>query len=97
MAREAYDKELNLYTLAHTTSMVEKNIEKDQYKEYMCSQCGNIYHKAGYKIVEIPLPGASPSSTSSAIKEERPTVTQEPVGPSKILKKKLNHKYLGLL
>jgi len=35
MAREAYDKELNLYTLAHAASMSEKNIEKDQYKEYM--------------------------------------------------------------
>jgi len=28
MAREAYDKELNLYNLAHTSSTTEKNTEK---------------------------------------------------------------------
>jgi len=83
-AREAYDKELNFYTLAHVASTTEKSTEKDQYKEYMCSQCNNIYHQIGYKVVEIPLPGASPTSTSSAIKEECPTITQELVGPSKI-------------
>lgn len=37
MAREAYDRELNLYTLAHATSAAEKSTEKDQYNEYMCS------------------------------------------------------------
>ena len=70
--------------------MAEKNTEKDQYKEYMCSQCGKIYHQAGYKIVEIPLPRAFPTSMSSAVKEECPTVTQEPVGPSKISEKEAN-------
>ena len=86
-AREAYDRELNLYTLAHATSMAEKSTEKDQYKEYTCSQCGNIYQQAGYKIVEIQLPRASPASTSFAIKEEHPIVTQEPAGPSKNFEK----------
>ena len=90
MAREAYDKELNLYTLAHTASMAEKNTEKDQYKEYMCNQCGNTYHQVGYKIVEIPLPGASPTSKYSAVKEEHPTITQELVGPSNISEKEAN-------
>lgn len=50
----------------------------------MCSQCSKIYHQAGYKIVKIPLSGASPASTSSVIKEECPTITQEPIEPSKI-------------
>lgn len=53
----------------------------------MCNQCSNIYHQAGYKIVEIPLPGASLGSTSFAIKEECHTVTQEPVGPSNFFEK----------
>ena len=30
------------------------------------------------------MPGASPAPTTFAVKEENPTVTQEPVGPSKI-------------
>ena len=53
----------------------------------MCIQCGNIYHQAGYKYVQIPMLGAS---TSSAVKEECPTATQEPVGPSKIPEKEAN-------
>lgn len=88
-AREAYDRELNLYTLAHAASTTENSIEKYRYNEYMCSQCGNIYHQAGYKIVEVPLPGATLASTSVAIKEERPAVTQEPTGPSKIFEKEV--------
>ena len=62
MAREAFNKELNFYTLAHTTSMADKHTENDPYKEYMCNQCGNIYQQAGYKIVQVPMPGASTSS-----------------------------------
>lgn len=53
----------------------------------MCSQCGKIYHQAKYKIVEIPLPRAFTVSMSSAIKEEFPTIMQEPVGPSNIFEK----------
>jgi hypothetical protein len=91
MAKEAYDRELNLYTLARVAVMVEKNTKDDQYREYMCSQCGDIYNKAGYKVVQIPIPGAFPAPTNFAVKkEERPTVTQEPVGPSKIPKNKVN-------
>ena len=86
MAREAFDRELNLYMLAHTTSAQKK----DPCREYMCHECGNIYQQAGYKIVKIPVPEAS---TSVTIKEERPTVTQEPLGSSKILEKKPNHRY----
>ena len=66
--------------------MVDKHIENDPYKEYMCNQCGNIYQQAGYKIVQVPIPGAS---TSSAVKEEFSIVTQELVGPSKILEKEV--------
>lgn len=87
--REAYGKELNLYTLAHAASATEKSTKKDQYNEYMCSQSGNIYHQAGYKIVEVPLPGATPVSTSIAIKEERPAVTKELAGPSNIFEKEV--------
>ena len=80
MAREAFDRELNLYMLAHTESAQNK----EPCREYMCHECGNIYQQAGYKLVKIQVPEAS---TSAAIKEERPTVTQEPVGPSKNLEK----------
>jgi len=75
MAKEAYDKEPNLYTLAHVAAMAEKNTKDDQYREYMCSQCGDIYDKVGYKVVQIPIPGASPAPTNCPVKkEERPTV-----------------------
>jgi hypothetical protein len=57
----------------------------------MCSQCGDIYDQAGYKVIQIPMPRASPAPTTFAVKkEERPTVTQEQVGPSKIPKSKAN-------
>jgi hypothetical protein len=37
------------------------------------------------------MPGASPAPTNFSIKkEEHPIVTQEPVGPSKIPKRKAN-------
>jgi hypothetical protein len=85
MAKEAYGRELNLYTLACVAAMAEKNTKDDQYREYMCSQCGDMYDQEGYKVVQIPMPRASPAPTTFAVKkEERPTVTQEPVGPSKI-------------
>jgi hypothetical protein len=91
MAKEAYDKELNLYTLARVASMEEKNTKDDQYREYMCNLCGDIYNQAGSKVVQIPMPGASPAPTAFAVKkEECPTITQEPVGPSKIPKSKAN-------
>ena len=91
MAKEAYDRELNLYTLAHVAAMAEKNTKYDQYKEYMCSQCGDIYDQTGCKVVQIPMLGASSAPTNFAVKkEERPTVTQEPVGPSKIPKRKVS-------
>jgi len=54
MVKEAYDMELNFYTLARTMAMAEKNTKDDQYREYMCSQCGDIYDQAGYKVVQIP-------------------------------------------
>jgi hypothetical protein len=91
MAKEAYDRELDLYTLACIVAMAEKNTKDDRYREYMCNQCGDIYDKAGYKVVQIPIPGASPTPMTFAVKkEERPIVTQEPVGPSKIPKSKVN-------
>jgi len=86
-----------LYTLAHSASATEKSIEKDRYNEYMCSQCGNIYHQAGHKIIEVPLPGATPAFTSIAIKKKCPAVTQEPAGPSKIFEKEVKPQIPGLL
>ena len=50
----------------------------------MCSQCGDLYSRAGYKVVEIPLSGPTPATTPVIIKKERPTVTQELAGPSRI-------------
>jgi hypothetical protein len=84
MVKEAYDKELKLYTLARIATMTEENTKENQCREYMCSQCGDIYYQAGYKVTQIPMPGASPAPTTFAVKEENPVVTQEPVGPSKI-------------
>jgi hypothetical protein len=87
MAKKAYDRELNLYTLACVVIMAEKNAKDDQCREYMCRRCGNIYYQEGYKVVQIPMPKASPIPTTFAVKEEEhPTVTQEPIGPCKIQK-----------
>ena len=47
----------------------------------MCSECGDIYTQAGYKIIVVPLTGASPV----IIKKEHLAVTQEPAGSSIIL------------
>lgn len=82
MARETYQKELNQHILAQVAS--EKSIEKDQYSEYMCSECGDLYTQAGYKIVEVPMTGASPEPSPIVIKTEHPAITQEPVGSSRI-------------
>jgi hypothetical protein len=84
MAKEAYEKELNLYTLARIATMSEGTTTENPCREYMCSQCGDIYYQAGYKVIQIPMPGASPAPSTFAVKEEHPAVTQEPAGPSKI-------------
>ena len=62
-------------------------------------QCGDIYYRAGYKVVQVPLPGATPTPSPFEVKTEpavtqeptgstklktKPVVTQEPTGPSKI-------------
>ena len=39
MAREAFDRELNLYMLAHIASTQNR----EPCREYMCHECGNIY------------------------------------------------------
>jgi hypothetical protein len=97
-AREAYDKELTRYALERTTIMAERSTESI-CKEYMCCQCGNLYYQAGYKIVQVPVPGAVPTPSPFEVKpavtqepaglrksETEPAVTQEPAGPSKIKK-----------
>jgi hypothetical protein len=56
MEKEAYEKELNLYTLAHIATMSEGTTTESLCKEYMCSQCGDIYYQAGYKVIQIPIP-----------------------------------------
>jgi hypothetical protein len=84
MEKEAYEKELNLYTLARIATMSEETATENLCREYMCSQCGDIYYQAGYKVIQIPMPGASPAPSTIAVKEEHPVVTQEPTGPSKI-------------
>ena len=87
MVREAYEKEINLYMLAQVASAAEKSAEKDQYSEYMCNECGDLYTRAGYKIVEVPLFGASPILPPIIVKKEYPAVTQELAGSSRILEK----------
>jgi hypothetical protein len=97
-ARDAYEKELTRYALERTTIMAERTTES-VCKEYMCCQCGNVYYQAGYKIVQVPVPGAvptpSPFEVKPAVTQEpaglrksktEPTVTQEPAGSSKIKK-----------
>jgi hypothetical protein len=97
-AREAYEKELSRYALERTTTLAEQTTESI-CKEYMCCQCGDIYYRAGYKIIQVPLPGTVPPPSPFAAKTEpaatqepagstklttKPAVTQEPAGPSKI-------------
>ena len=55
----------------------------------MCSECGDLYSRAGYKIIEVPLPGSSPISPPVIVKKEYPAVTQEPVGSSKTLEEEI--------
>jgi hypothetical protein len=83
-AREAYEKELNRYALERTAILAERTIESI-CKEYMCCQCGDIYYRAGYKIVQVPVPGTAPTPSLFEVKTE-PAVTQEPAGPSRIKK-----------
>jgi hypothetical protein len=51
----------------------------------MCCQCGDIYYQVGYKVVQVPVPGAAPTPSPFEVKKE-PIATQEPAGPSKIKK-----------
>jgi hypothetical protein len=97
-AREAYEKELTRHALERTTIMAKRSTESI-CKEYMCCQCGNLYYQAGYKIVQVPVPGAAPTPSPFEVKpavtqepaglrksETEPAVTQEPAGSSKIKK-----------
>jgi hypothetical protein len=77
-AREAYEKELNRYALERTATLAEQTTESI-CKEYMCCQCGDIYYRAGYKIVQVPVPGAAPTPSPFEAKTE-PAATQEPAG-----------------
>jgi hypothetical protein len=85
-AKEAYEKELNSYTASRLATLAEQTTESI-CKEYMCCQCGDIYYRAGYKIVQVPLPGTVPplSPFEDKIKTE-PAATQEPAGSSRITK-----------
>jgi hypothetical protein len=79
-AREAYEKELTRYALERTTTLAEQTTESI-CKEYMCCQCENIYYQAGYKIVQVPVPGAAPTPSPFEVK---PAVTQELAGSIKL-------------
>jgi hypothetical protein len=79
-AREEYEKELTRYALERTTTLAAQTTESI-CKEYMCCQCGNIYYQAGYKIVQVPVPGAAPTPSPFEVK---PAVTQEPAGSIKL-------------
>jgi hypothetical protein len=79
-AREEYEKELTRYALERTATLVAQTTESI-CKEYMCCQCGNIYYQAGYKIVQVPVPGAAPTPSPFEVK---PAITQEPAGSIKL-------------
>jgi hypothetical protein len=81
-AREEYEKELTRYALERTAILAERTTESI-CKEYMCCQCGNIYHQAGYKIFQVPVPRATPIPSPFEDRTE-PAVPQKPAGPSKI-------------
>jgi hypothetical protein len=51
----------------------------------MCYQCVDIYYRAGYKIVQVPVPGTTPTPSPFEVKTE-PVVTQELAGLSRIKK-----------
>jgi hypothetical protein len=78
-AKEAYEKELTRYALERTATLAAQTTESI-CKEYMCCQCGNIYYQAGYKIAQVPVPGAAPTPSPFEVK---PAVTQEPAGSIK--------------
>jgi hypothetical protein len=78
MAKEAYEKELNLYTLARTMTMSEGTTTENPCREYICCQCVEIYYQACYKLIQIPIPGALPAPSTFVVKQEKPAVTQEP-------------------
>jgi hypothetical protein len=97
-AKEAFEMELSAYTSSCIATLAEKTTESI-CKEYMCCQCEDIYYRAGYKVVQVPLPGTVPppfpfeAKTEPATTQEpagstklktKPVVTQEPAGPSKI-------------
>jgi hypothetical protein len=79
-ARESYEKELSRHALERTTTLAEQTTESI-CKEYMCCQCGDIYYRAGYKIIQVPVPGAVPPPSPFEVK---PAVTQEPAGSIKL-------------
>jgi hypothetical protein len=58
-AKEAFEKELSSYTSNRIATLAEQTTESI-CKEYMCCQCGDIYYQAGYKMVQVPVPGATP-------------------------------------
>jgi hypothetical protein len=81
-AREAYGKDLNSYTASCLATLAEQTTE-NICKEYMCCQCGDIYYRAGYKIVQVPLPGTVPPPSPFEAKTE-PAATREPAGSTKL-------------
>jgi hypothetical protein len=69
-AKEAYEKELNLYTLARIATMSKGTTTESPCKEYMCCQCGDIYYQAGYKVIQVPISGAPPTPSTFVVKKE---------------------------
>jgi hypothetical protein len=52
----------------------------DQNRELMCSECGNIYFQAGYKVVKVPVTGQPEEPVNLSVKTEYDlTAPQEPV------------------
>jgi hypothetical protein len=43
----------------------------------------DIYYQKGYKVIQVPVPGAAPTPSPFVVKEE-PVATQEPTSPPKL-------------
>lgn len=88
MVKEAYQNEYNLHILSQVASATEKS----QYNEYMCSECGELYTQAGYKIVQVPMTEANPQPSATVIKTKQPAAVVKTEQPAAVIKTEQPHK-----
>jgi hypothetical protein len=67
-----------------------RKVVMDQHRELMCSECGNIYFEAGYKIVKVPVTGQPEEPVNLSVKTEFDlTAPQEPVRKRRSLRNRV--------